>query len=87
MEIQIDAHTSERARERGTSEEEIIDVIKTGFAIPSKYGRIGKAKVYEFKQKRQNKFYEEKRVEVFYIVEKDRIVTVTVYVFYGKWEG
>ena len=68
-------------------EEEIIDVIKTGFAIPSKYGRIGKAKVYEFKQKRQNKFYEEKRVEVFYIVEKDRIVTVTVYVFYGKWEG
>lgn len=87
MEIQIDAHTLERARERGTSEEEIIDVIKTGFAIPSKYGRIGKAKVYEFKPKRQNKFYEEKRVEVFYIVEEDRIVTVTVYVFYGKWEG
>ena len=87
MEIQIDAHTLERARERGTGEEEIIDVIKTGFVIPSKYGRIGKAKIYEFKQKRQNKFYEEKRVEVFYIVEEDRIVTVTVYVFYGKWEG
>jgi hypothetical protein len=44
------------------------------------------AKVYQFKQKRQNKFYEEKRVEVFYIVERDRI-TITVYVFYGKWEG
>jgi len=87
MEIQIATHTTERARERGTDEEEIKDVIETGFAISSKYGRIGRAKVYEFKQKRQNKFYEEKRVEVFYIVERDRIVTVTVYVFYGKWEG
>ena len=86
MEIQIDAHTLERARERGTNEEEIIDVIETGFVIPSKFGRIGKAKVYEFKGKRQNKSYEEKRVEVFYTVERDRIVTVTVYVFYGKWE-
>ena len=87
MEIQIDAHTLQRARERGTSEEEIIDVIETGFIVPSKYGRIGKAKVYEFEQKRQNKFYEEKRVEVFYTIEEDRIVTATVYVFYGKWEG
>ena len=87
MEIQIDAHTLERARERGTDEEEIKDVVKTGFVIPSKYGRIGKAKIYGFKQKRQNKFYEEKRVEVFYAVEEVRIVTVTVYVFYGKWEG
>jgi hypothetical protein len=25
-------------------------------------------------------------VEVFYTVEGDAIVTVTVYVFYGKWE-
>jgi hypothetical protein len=65
MEIRIDTHTLERARERGTNEEEIIDVIETGFIIPSKYGRIGKAKVYEFKQMRQNKFHEEKRVEVF----------------------
>ena len=27
-----------------------------------------------------------KRVEVFYIMEDDTIITVTVYVFYGKWE-
>ncbi len=87
MEIQIDQHTLRRARERGTNEDEIIDVIETGDLIPSKYGRIGKAKVYQFKEERQGQFYEEKRVEVFYIVERDRIITVTVYVFYGKWEG
>ena len=28
-----------------------------------------------------------KRVEVFYLIDGDKIITVTVYVFYGKWEG
>ena len=86
MEIQIDHHTLERAEQRGTKEDEIKDVINTGFPIPAKYGRIGKAKIYKFKQNRLNKYYEEKRVEVFYTVEKNIIITVTVYVFYGKWE-
>ena len=74
MEILLDPHTLERAKERGTNEEEIIDVIERGFIIPAKYGRIGKAKVYKFKRKRQKKFYEEKRVEVFYIEEEDRLL-------------
>lgn len=50
MEIQIDPHTLERAEERGTNEAEIKDVIHSGAAIPAKYERIGKAKVYDFKQ-------------------------------------
>jgi len=87
MEIQIDPHTLERVEERGTNEDEIIDVIQTGFAIPAKYGRIGKAKIYDFKQKRLDKYYNQKRVEVFYTIEGNKITTVTVYVFYGNWEG
>ncbi|GFP25404.1 hypothetical protein HKBW3S43_01623 [Candidatus Hakubella thermalkaliphila] len=87
MEIQIDPHTLERAEERGTSEKEIVDVVNTGFSIPAKYGRVGKAKIYDFEQRRYNKYYKQKRVEVFYIVEGNAIITVTIYVFYGKWEG
>jgi hypothetical protein len=87
MEIQIDPHTLERAEERGTDEEEIKDVINSGTPIPAKHGRLGKAKVYDFKQKRHDKFYEQKRVEVIYTMGKDVIITVTVYVFYGKWEN
>ena len=86
MRIRIDQHTLERAEERGTSEEEITDLIETGFEIPAKHGRIGQAKVYEFKRERHGRNYEQKRVEVFYVKEEDLIVTVTVYVFYGKWE-
>ena len=87
MEIQIDPHTLERAEERGTNEEEIKYVINSGFPIPAKHGRLGRAKVYDFKQQRLGKHYEQKRVEVIYAFVGETIVTVTVYVFYGKWEG
>jgi len=86
MKIQIDPHTLERAEERGTNKNEIQDVIETGFVIPAKYERIGKAKIYDFKQKRHNKYYEQKRVEVYYTIERNVMITITVYVFYGKWE-
>jgi len=86
MKIQIDPHTLERAEERGTNEDEIKDVIETGFTISAKYGRIGKAKVYDFKRNRHGKYYEQKKVEVFYVMEESLMVTVTVYVFYGEWE-
>ena len=83
----IDSHTLERAEERGTNEKEIIDVINTGFSIPAKYNRLGKAKIYSFQKQRQGKFYNQKRVEIFYTIVENRVITVTVYVFYGDWEG
>ena len=87
MEIRIDPHTLERAEERGTNKQEIQDVIETGFAISTKYERVGKARIYDFKRKRHNKYYEQKRVEVYYTIEERVIITVTVYVFFGKWEA
>ena len=85
MKIQIDPHTLDKAKERGTNEQEIKDVIETGFEIPAKLGRIGRAKIYEFKRDRLRRYYEQKRVEVFYVIENNIVVTVTVYVFYGEW--
>ena len=41
--IQTDPHTLERAEERGTDEDEIKDVIKTGFTILAKYGEDWKS--------------------------------------------
>ena len=87
MKIKIDPHTLERAQERGTNAAEIKDVLNTGFEISAKRYRKGKAKVFEFDQNRLNKFYKQKRVEVIYAVENDTIITITVYVFYGKWKG
>ena len=86
MEIQIDPHTLERAKERGTDESEIKDVIMNGRVISAKYGRQGKTHIYPFKRERRGKYYEQKKVEVFYLQEEEVIITVTAYVFYGIWE-
>jgi hypothetical protein len=64
MRISIETHTLLRAEERGTEEAEIKDVLNTGFSIPAKYGKMGKAKVFEFDRTRHGKYYRQKRVEV-----------------------
>ena len=86
MKIRIDSHTLERAMERGTNEDEIIDVLHAGFDTPAKKGRRGKARIFDFKRKRLDIFYEQKKVEVIYTIEDDTIITITVYVFYGRWQ-
>ena len=86
MNIQIEPHTLERAEERGTTSAEIQDTLENGVEIPAHGSRRGKAKVFEFKQKRLGKYYEHKRVEVIYVEERNQIITVTVYVFYGEWK-
>ena len=87
MKIFIDPHTLERASERGASREEIIETIEKGVTIVGKKGRLGKAMVFEFRSQWNGKTYLQKKIEVFYVVEGDAIITVTVYVYYGKWEN
>ena len=86
MEIQIDPHTLERASERGSNAKEIEEVLLTGITGVAKGSRKMKSKIFSYRSMRQGKFYDEKKVEVYYIEEADKIITVTVYVFYGKWE-
>ncbi|NJN55773.1 MAG: DUF4258 domain-containing protein [Anaerolineae bacterium] len=86
MNVQIDPHTLERIIERGTTKDEIRDVIENGPPVSARHGRLAKAKVYDYKQERHGRYYEQKRVEVIYVVENDVLITVTAYVFYGKWE-
>jgi hypothetical protein len=48
MEIKIVEHAKERAKERGSSFEEIIEVLREGNKIEAKKGRKGKEKVFEY---------------------------------------
>ena len=85
MQIIIDPHTLLRANERGASEEEIKDVLLTGISSIAKKNRSSKWKAFPFNAERNGKFYEEKKIEVIFIYETGNIITVTVYVYYGKW--
>ena len=86
MEIVIEPHTLKRAEERGASEAEILDVLETGDNKAAKKNRSAKSKVFDFNNTWNEKHYEQKRIEVIYTIESYKIVTVTVYVYYGKWE-
>ena len=86
MDIVLDNHTKERANERGISEDEIIDTIENGDNFQAKLNRLGKYKIFPFNNTRNKVYYKQKRVEVIYFIEKSKIITVTVYAFYGKWE-
>jgi len=85
IKIQIDPHTLTRAIERGTTKDEIVNVLTSGFDMPAKRHRKCKAKVFDYNQTRLGRFYEQKRIEVIYAIESDRIITITAYVFYGNW--
>lgn len=86
MEISINAHTLQRAEERGASLEEIVATIENGIEISAKLGRLSKYKIFNYNQMRLGKFYKQKRVEVIYIIGNNVVQTVTVYVFYGHWK-
>ena len=85
MQIRIDEHAKERATERGASEEEIDDTLKTGTVITAKGNKLAKEKVYKFNQERNGKVYKEKQVKVVYIIEQNTTVVITVVVKYGNF--
>ena len=87
MQIRIEPHTLLRANERGASEEEIKETLITGNEIEGKKGRLGRSKIFPFAKERSGKYYNEKKLEVFFIIENETIVTITVYVFYGDFSN
>ena len=87
LKIIIDPHTLERCEERGASVEEIEDTIVHGIIELANGNRKAKYKVYDFNKERNGKFYEQKRIKVVFVEEENEIVTVTVIVYYGKWNN
>ena len=85
MKIQIEPHTLQKSIERGATEIEIIHTVNFGANILGKSGRLGKSNVFPFAAERNGKYFEEKKLEVYYVIENNIIITVTVYVFYGKF--
>ena len=61
MKIRIEPHTLLRATERGATENEIKDTLEHGLDLIAKNGRLGKGKVFDFRNLRNGKFYERRR--------------------------
>lgn len=57
-----------------------------GYPIEAYAGRLGKTRTFFYNKQWNNKTYQEKKIEVYFIVEEEIIFTVTVYVFLGTLE-
>ena len=70
---------------RGISEEEAVDVLRSGWPVPASDGRLAKEKVFPFGSLWRGHPYVQKKVKVVYVEEEGTMITVTAYAYYGKW--
>jgi hypothetical protein len=85
MEIKIEPQTLIKATAEGATEEEIDATIRTGKDLNSESGRLGKTRTFPFKATRNNIFFEQKKLDVYFTVENKLITTLAVDVFYGTF--
>lgn len=78
MQINIHTHAAKRAVERGASESEVIDTVKSGESFPAKFGRIGFRKNFLYNGKWNNKYYPTKQIEAYCVRENKNWLVITV---------
>lgn len=67
---------------RGTNEHEVQLAVREGEETPAKKGRIAFKKTFPFNDMWKNRFYTIKQVMPIVAEEENRMVVVTVYVFF-----
>ena len=85
MDIKIEPLTLKKAIDQGATEEEIDATIRTGKDINSESGLLGKTRTFPYKAIRDNIFFEQKKLDVYFSVENKLITTLDVEVFYGTF--
>ena len=80
--IVFSRHALEQLPDRGATREEVEAAIHDGETVPAKEGRVAFRKNFPFQQDWKGHYYEVKQVMPIVVAESDRMVVVTVYVFY-----
>ena len=77
-------HARQRLAERRTSEEEVIQAIRAAPWVRAERHRFAATKWYPFGQEHEGVFYVGKDVRPIFVDETDRIVVVTLYVYFNQ---
>lgn len=82
MEIIFSDHALAQMKQRGVSQQEAIEAIRTGENVPAKSGRKAFRKNFTYERDWAGTFYRIKQVMPIVQDEKGRIIVITVYSFY-----
>ena len=76
------SHAKDQLADRGTNEAEVAETVREGERQSAKHGRISFRKNFPFEKEWKGRYYSSKQVMPIVAEESDRLVVVTVYVFY-----
>jgi len=80
--IILSGHAKEQSIFRGCNKAEVIETIRTANWTHAELGRLECRKDLAFNQEWNGKFYTTKQIRPIFTEEKNKIVVVTVYVYY-----
>ena len=80
--IEFSHHATEQLKYRGTNEPEVIEAISTSTWKPAELDRLDCTKIFAYNNKWNGKHYQNKQVRPIFVDEQEKIVVVTVYVYY-----
>lgn len=80
--VHIHPHAQLRMQERGATEEEVIETIYTGESFEAKFGRTGFRRNFARETEWRGKFYPNKQLEVYAVMEENGWTAITVLVKY-----
>jgi len=80
--IEFSPHAREKMLDRGASESEVQAAIRIGNSEPARKGRLMFRKNFAFNSKWRGKHYAVKQVAPVIAEEANRLVVVTVFVYY-----
>ncbi len=75
-------HALLRMKERGTTEQDVLEAIRMGEREPAREGRVLHRLNVEFALEWDGKYYGVQQIAPVTIEEDDRIVVITIYTFY-----
>lgn len=80
--IEFSAHALEKMTDRGASESEVEAAIRTSHPEPARRGRLMFRKNFSYNRTWRGKHYAVKQIAPVITEEADRVIVVTVFVFY-----
>ena len=80
--VHFSRHALQQMVERGATEDEVLEAIRSGEQVPAKSGRLGYRKNFQYERLWGGRYYPIKQVLAIVARESDALVVVTVYTFY-----
>lgn len=80
--VRLSRHARDQLEFRGTTEEEVVEAIRSCEWSPTDLGRLDCRQDCPFGAEWNGKLYATKQVRPIFVEEQDEIVVVTVYIYY-----